>query len=47
MRLDTTENSDVWREICACGTAVRAVPVTDAAKYTAGQLGHGGSPPQH
>jgi hypothetical protein len=31
----------VWTEICAYGTAVQAVPVTDAAKYTAQQLGYG------
>ncbi|HYB80774.1 MAG TPA: YbjQ family protein, partial [Mycobacterium sp.] len=30
----------------AYGTAVQAVPVTDAAKYTASQLGYGGAPPQ-
>ena len=42
MRFDTTELGDVWTEICAYGTAVQAVPVTDAAKYTAQQLGYGG-----
>jgi uncharacterized protein YbjQ (UPF0145 family) len=41
MRFDTTELGDVWTEICAYGTAVQAVPVTDAAKYTAQQLGYG------
>lgn len=46
MRFDTTEIGDVWTEICAYGTAVEAVPVTDAAKYTASQLGYGGSPAQ-
>jgi hypothetical protein len=30
MRFDTTELGDVWTEICAYGTAVQAVPVTDA-----------------
>jgi uncharacterized protein YbjQ (UPF0145 family) len=45
MRFDTTELGDVWTEICAYGTAVHAVPVTDAAKYTAQQLGYGGAPP--
>ena len=44
MRFDTTELGDVWTEICAYGTAVQAVPVTDAAKYTAQQLGYGGPP---
>ena len=47
MRFDTTEIGDVWTEICAYDTAVQAVPVTDGAKYTASQLGYGGSPPQH
>ena len=42
MRFDTTELGDVWTEICAYGTAVQAVPVTEAAKYTAQQLGYGG-----
>ena len=41
MRFNTTELGDVWTEICAYGTAVEAVPVTDGAKYTAGQLGYG------
>ncbi|EUA12462.1 heavy-metal-binding family protein [Mycobacterium kansasii 662] len=43
MRFDTTELGDVWTEICAYGTAVQAVPVTDAARYTASQLGYGGA----
>jgi Putative heavy-metal-binding len=43
MRFDTTELGDVSTEICAYGTAVRAVPVTDVAKYTAQQLGYGGA----
>lgn len=48
MRFDTTEIGEVWTEICAYGTAVQAVPVTDAARYTASQLGYGGAPqPQH
>ena len=41
MRFDTTEIGDVWTEICAYGTAVQAVPVTDAAKYTASQMRYG------
>ncbi|MDT5213621.1 MAG: hypothetical protein QOK18_1860 [Mycobacterium sp.] len=41
MRFDTTELGAVWTEICAYGTAVQAVPVTEAAKYTAQQLGYG------
>ena len=47
MRFDTSEMGDVWTELCAYGTAVVAVPVTDAAKQTAAQLGYGspgGSP---
>jgi Putative heavy-metal-binding len=44
MRFDTTELGDVWTEICAYGTAVQAVPVTDAARYTASQLGYCGAP---
>jgi len=46
MRFDTTEIGDVWTEICAYGTAVQAVPVTDGAKYTASQFGYGVSGPQ-
>lgn len=46
MRFDTTELGDVWTEICAYGTAVQAVPVTDGARYTASQLGYGGGAPQ-
>jgi hypothetical protein len=37
----TTEPGAVWTEICAFGTARQAVPVTDAAKHTAQQLGYG------
>jgi uncharacterized protein YbjQ (UPF0145 family) len=37
----TKNLADVWTEICAYGTAVQAVPVSDAAKYTASQLGYG------
>jgi uncharacterized protein YbjQ (UPF0145 family) len=44
MRFDTTELGDVWMTICAYGAAVQAVPVTDAARYTASQLGYGGAP---
>jgi uncharacterized protein YbjQ (UPF0145 family) len=42
MRYDTSEMGDVWTEICAYGTAVVAVPITDAAKQTARDLGYGG-----
>ena len=46
MRFDTTEIGEVWTEICAYGTAVQAVPITDAARYTANQLGYGAAPTQ-
>ena len=42
MRFDTSEMGDVWTEICAYGTAVVAVPVTEEAKATARELGYGG-----
>ncbi len=41
MRFDTSEMGDTWTEICAYGTAVVAVPVTDAARETAERLGYG------
>jgi uncharacterized protein YbjQ (UPF0145 family) len=40
MRFDTTELGGNWSEICAYATAVVAVPVTEAAKQTALQLGY-------
>lgn len=47
MRFDTSEMGDVWTELCAYGTAVVAVPVTEAARQTAQALGYGapGGPP--
>jgi hypothetical protein len=48
MRFDTSEMGDVWTELCAYGTAVVAIPVTDAAKQTAQAMGYGapgGAPP--
>lgn len=42
MRYDTSEMGDIWTEICAYGTAVVAIPVTDGAKATARSLGYGG-----
>jgi uncharacterized protein YbjQ (UPF0145 family) len=48
MRFDTSEMADTWTELCAYGTAVVAVPVTDAAKETARAMGYGqpgGAPP--
>jgi uncharacterized protein YbjQ (UPF0145 family) len=50
MRFDTSEMGDTWTEICAYGTAVVAIPVNDAARQTAAQLGYGqpqpaGQPP--
>jgi uncharacterized protein YbjQ (UPF0145 family) len=47
MRFDTSEMADTWTELCAYGTAVVAIPVSDAAKETARALGYGspgGSP---
>jgi uncharacterized protein YbjQ (UPF0145 family) len=47
MRFDTSEMGDVWTELCAYGTAVVAIPVSDGAKQTATALGYGapgGSP---
>src|SRR3954447_25727059 len=41
MRFDTSEMADTWTEICAYGTAVVAVPMTDAARQTATELGYG------
>ncbi len=41
MRFDTSEMGDTWTEICAYGTAVVAIPVTEAARQTAAQLGYG------
>ena len=41
MRFDTSEMADTWTEICAYGTAVVAVPVTEAARQTAAELGYG------
>jgi uncharacterized protein YbjQ (UPF0145 family) len=48
MRFDTSEMGDTWTEICAYGTAVVAVPTTDAARETAARLGYsqGGVPQQ-
>jgi uncharacterized protein YbjQ (UPF0145 family) len=46
MRFDTSEMGDVWTEICAYGTAVVAVPVTDGARQTAQQLGYGATQAQ-
>ena len=48
MRFDTSEMADTWTELCAYGTAVVAVPVSDAAKETARAMGYGapGAPPQ-
>ena len=46
MRFDTSEMGDTWTEICAYGTTVIAVPVTDAARETASRLGYGQAAPQ-
>ncbi len=42
MRFDTSEMADTWTEICAYGTAVVAVPVSEGARQTAAELGYGG-----
>jgi uncharacterized protein YbjQ (UPF0145 family) len=42
MRFDTSEMGETWTELCAYGTAVVAVPVSDAAKQTAQAMGYGG-----
>jgi uncharacterized protein YbjQ (UPF0145 family) len=47
MRFDTSEMGDVWTELCAYGTAVVAIPISDGAKQTAAAMGYGtpaGSP---
>jgi len=41
MRFDTSEMGDTWTEICAYGTAVVAIPVSEGAKQTAAELGYG------
>jgi uncharacterized protein YbjQ (UPF0145 family) len=40
MRFDTSEMGETWTEICAYGTAVVAVPLTEEAKETARSLGY-------
>ena len=40
MRFDTSEMGDTWTEICAYGTAVVAVPTSEAARETARQMGY-------
>src|SRR5919198_1778596 len=48
MRFDTNDMAETWTELCAYGTAVVAVPVTEAARQTAQALGYagpGGPPP--
>ena len=47
MRFDTSEMGPNWTEICAYGTAVVAIPVSDAAKQTAAALGYGQPAPQN
>ncbi|MCB0908731.1 MAG: YbjQ family protein [Nocardioidaceae bacterium] len=41
MRFDTSEMGDTWTEICAYGTAVVAIPVTEEARQMAAKLGYG------
>lgn len=40
LRFDTSGFGDTWTEICAYGTAVEAVPVSEGARYTAAELGY-------
>ncbi len=42
MRFDTSEMGETWTELCAYGTAVVAIPVSDEAKQTAQAMGYGG-----
>jgi uncharacterized protein YbjQ (UPF0145 family) len=42
MRFDTSEMGETWTELCAYGTAVVAVPVTETARQTAAAMGYGG-----
>jgi uncharacterized protein YbjQ (UPF0145 family) len=39
MRFDTSSMGDLWAEVCAYGTAVTVVPVTDDAKAQVAQAG--------
>jgi uncharacterized protein YbjQ (UPF0145 family) len=41
MRFDTSDMADTWTELCAYGTAVVAVPIDEAARQTAAELGYG------
>lgn len=43
MRFDTSEMGDVWTELCAYGTAVYVVPVSEEARAAAAQMAQ---PPQ-
>ncbi|ADG98267.1 protein of unknown function DUF74 [Segniliparus rotundus DSM 44985] len=45
MRFDTSEMGEVFTEMCAYGTAVVAIPVTEGARQTAAQLGYPPLPP--
>jgi uncharacterized protein YbjQ (UPF0145 family) len=41
MRFDTNDMAETWTELCAYGTAVVAIPVSEGAKQTAALLGYG------
>ena len=45
MRFDTNDMAETWTELCAYGTAVVAIPVSEGAKQTAAMLGYGGTAP--
>lgn len=46
MRFDTSEMGPAWTEICAYGTAIYAVPITDEAKQTMAWMGQQQQPQQ-
>src|SRR5262245_59553032 len=41
MRFDTNDMAETWTELCAYGTAVVAIPISEGAKQTAAALGYG------
>lgn len=46
MRFDTSEMGDMWTELCAYGTAVYVVPVSEEARAAAAQAAQAGQPAQ-
>ena len=45
MRFDTNDMAETWTELCAYGTAVVAIPISEGAKQTAAALGYGQAAP--